>query len=288
LAPAPTIGRPGGTVQQRADRRHASECFADAALPRAPVPRTGDAVAASRTARSTRTPLGVTLSRRTAHAAVARPSPRRIQERNADLRIGRRGGAAFRCYVPAPVRQDYAVSGHQKGGLDVLCAELGRILADASDFSLVITDLERFKLLNDTHGHQAGDKALSLYADVIKQCLRENDLAARWGGEEFVIVLRQSNAEDAAQWTERVRDLLEMRLSTASSVRFTSSYGIADASLSRNLTERMRLADEALYVSKENGRNRTTIAGRDGQPSAQRHDAEENAAIDNDRLSHAS
>jgi diguanylate cyclase (GGDEF)-like protein len=128
--------------------------------------------------------------------------------------------------------------------------------------ALVVCDLDRFKMLNDTHGHAAGDNALRLFADTVRSVLRAEDIAARWGGEEFTLVLPGTDAAGAAETAERIRQSLAKRLLEARGPVFTSSYGVSDSSMGGSFEDLLRLADDALYRAKEAGRDRVCIASQ--------------------------
>ncbi|HEY2276549.1 MAG TPA: diguanylate cyclase [Steroidobacteraceae bacterium] len=127
-------------------------------------------------------------------------------------------------------------------------------------YALVVCDLDRFKMLNDTHGHAAGDNALRLFADTVRSVLRSEDIAARWGGEEFTLVLPGADAAGAAETAERIRQSLAKRLLDARGPAFTSSYGVCDSSMGGGFEDLLRLADDALYRAKEAGRDRVCVA----------------------------
>lgn len=139
-------------------------------------------------------------------------------------------------------------------------ARLRELMRGQQPFALVMADLDHFKLLNDTHGHQAGDEALRAFADVVRDCARAHDIAARWGGEEFAFVLVQANADQALQWVDRVRARLAGELQRRSAPAFTASFGIADSSAGPPLEAVIGAADRALYAAKGQGRNRGVIA----------------------------
>ncbi len=153
---------------------------------------------------------------------------------------------------------------------------------------MVLTDLDEFKRLNDTRGHEAGDQALRLFAETLRASLREGDLAARWGGEEFVLILPQSNAAKAQEVAERIRAMLAEKLLVGAIPHFTASFGIADTSMGTRFEQLLRMADEALYRAKESGRDCVRVAG--GQPTAspaRRRAFEHPAAPDLDLIAHA-
>jgi diguanylate cyclase (GGDEF)-like protein len=127
--------------------------------------------------------------------------------------------------------------------------------------AVIMADIDHFKVVNDTYGHQAGDEVLKNIANIIQKTIRKAVMAARYGGEEFVLYLHNVDREKAKQKAERLRLIIEqMRFEFGGKeVGITASLGIAcypsDGSETRELLER---ADEALYRSKQGGRNRTT------------------------------
>ena len=130
-------------------------------------------------------------------------------------------------------------------------------------FTLVIADLDKFKQLNDTHGHEAGDRALRLFAQTAKQTLRDHDLIARWGGEEFVIVLPELDRFQAVNVLDRVRHDLAVA-HPGETARFTASFGVTDSSQADTLEELLSIADAGLYAAKQAGRDRAVV----GEPTA--------------------
>jgi len=135
---------------------------------------------------------------------------------------------------------------------------LHALIADETPFAIVMADLDHFKLLNDTHGHEAGDQALQRFARVLTATLREKDLVCRWGGEEFTVVLPDVDLAEAVSMTERVREALALALVDGRAPRFTASFGVAHSDeAGAALGELLRRADQALYAAKEAGRNRT-------------------------------
>lgn len=137
-----------------------------------------------------------------------------------------------------------------------------RLKLGGKPFVLVMCDLDHFKRLNDTHGHPAGDDALRTFADVIRSCTREHDLASRWGGEEFAFVLADADEDKTVHWTQRLREQLAQTLRSRSKPVFTASFGIAESSAGHTVEALVRLADEALYRAKSEGRDRTAVADR--------------------------
>ena len=125
-------------------------------------------------------------------------------------------------------------------------------------FALAVADLDRFKMINDTHGHEAGDRALRLFARVVSEALRDGDILARWGGEEFVLALPGIDRHDAVRILDRLREELA-DAQPSDTPRFTSSFGVTDSQLATTLDQMLKIADHGLYVSKQTGRDRVTI-----------------------------
>jgi len=145
--------------------------------------------------------------------------------------------------------------------------------SEGKSFALVLADLDHFKRLNDSRGHEAGDQALRLFAETVRLSLRDGDMGARWGGEEFALILPQTSASQAQEVVDRVRAKLAENLLAGSIPAFTASFGISDTTMSPRFEELLRMADEALYRAKESGRDRAVIAGHHGSaaaPSARR------------------
>ncbi|RAW17265.1 diguanylate cyclase [Paenibacillus taichungensis] len=124
-------------------------------------------------------------------------------------------------------------------------------------FSIVVLDIDRFKSINDTYGHHAGDQVLKHIANIIKLSVRTQDVCSRFGGEEFVVLLRHTDSKTAYQIAEHIRVSVEQSILPIDR-SVTISAGIAEYPLhSTTATELFHLADNALYQAKEEGRNRT-------------------------------
>ncbi len=147
---------------------------------------------------------------------------------------------------------------------------LRELLKNCPLFAVVIADLDRFKQLNDTHGHEAGDRALRLFAQVATQTLRDDDLIARWGGEEFVIALPELDRFQAVSVLERLRADLAIA-HPGQTPHFTASFGVTDSTRADTLEALLQIADGGLYAAKSGGRDRATIG-------------EESAAQANDKI----
>jgi diguanylate cyclase (GGDEF)-like protein len=144
--------------------------------------------------------------------------------------------------------------------------------------SLILLDVDHFKKVNDTFGHEAGDVALRQLADSLRQELRGVDTAARYGGEEFAVILPQAGVEGAVAVAERLRAAIE-RTEVPGVGYITASFGVATYPL--HATSRDMLvgtADRALYNAKDNGRNRVCTPPVDGVLTDSMFDVEENGA----------
>jgi diguanylate cyclase (GGDEF)-like protein len=129
--------------------------------------------------------------------------------------------------------------------------------------SVLLFDVDHFKTVNDTHGHDAGDDVLRAIAETVRENLRHFDTLARYGGEEFVVVLPNTDTPEGVKTAERLRTQIEsLDIATAGrSLRVTASFGVATLTTDmREESELLRAADEALYAAKRSGRNRTEIA----------------------------
>jgi diguanylate cyclase (GGDEF)-like protein len=145
-------------------------------------------------------------------------------------------------------------------------AEVARANRTRTPLAVALIDVDNFKVINDTHGHLAGDKALQALSRSIKIFLREYDLVGRFGGEEFALVLPQTDEQDARRVAERMRThIADMPIEVSSKagpeiIRVTVSIGVAALSTSGSqLTELLATADAALYRAKHAGRNQVWV-----------------------------
>jgi diguanylate cyclase (GGDEF)-like protein len=134
------------------------------------------------------------------------------------------------------------------------------LMREERPFAVAMCDLDNFKLLNDTHGHEAGDRALRVFASTLKTSLRPGDHAARYGGEEFLLVFPDSGADAAAKAVERLREELALAVNQGGTPVFTSSFGVADLSHGTTIDQILKHADEALLLAKREGKNRVLVA----------------------------
>ncbi len=167
-------------------------------------------------------------------------------------------------------------------------AEVARAVRTGSPLAVALLDLDRFKQINDTYGHLLGDEVLRQIAGTMTQILRDYDLAGRFGGEEFVMLLPQTRAVDAFRIAERVRaHISELPIYSggvdgSERVPVTVSIGVAalDAGSRRELTELLAAADAALYRAKASGRDQVQMISTSRGLSAVRPPAEDVAPPD--------
>jgi len=134
---------------------------------------------------------------------------------------------------------------------------------DKGALSVLMIDIDRFKAVNDLYGHMVGDQAIKEVAAIIKRTIRESDLCARFGGEEFAVLLPATNESSALLVAEKIRTAVESNLfdiGRPNKIQLTVSIGIATLSQKLNTLDGiLSKADIALYWSKENGRNRNSV-----------------------------
>lgn len=127
---------------------------------------------------------------------------------------------------------------------------------------LAILDIDHFKSINDTHGHDAGDEVLREVAAILQREVRTGDLVGRWGGEEFVVYVRQSDLVGAKKLLDRLRNLIGttvISIGVAREIAVTFSAGVVSLENASDWRESLTRADQGLYRSKENGRNCVTV-----------------------------
>ena len=128
--------------------------------------------------------------------------------------------------------------------------------------SLLLLDIDDFKVFNDTHGHLEGDKVLVRFSQIIKSCLRANDSAYRYGGEEFTVILPETGGERAKTVAQRIRKSLEaekFKPQPDKDVKITISIGVTQYFPKEELSSFIQRADKAMYLSKQSGRNRVSV-----------------------------
>lgn len=142
---------------------------------------------------------------------------------------------------------------------DILQDETKRAKRQSNPFSVVMMDIDHFKSINDTHGHDVGDRVLQAVSKTIAAQLREVDVLARWGGEEFLILLRGTNLGGARQVAEKCRAALAAE-AIEEQGQITASFGVAQGQNDESVRDLVHRADIALYAAKSAGRNRVHTA----------------------------
>jgi diguanylate cyclase (GGDEF)-like protein len=142
-------------------------------------------------------------------------------------------------------------------------AELSRLRDHGVEYSVAFLDLDHFKQLNDTFGHETGDRALRSFARLVRRAVRDADLVCRYGGEEFVVVMPEADATESRPVLERIVRSLADAVASGDVPPFTVSAGLADSGLADDATDVIRHADEAMFRAKQQGRDRIVIACED-------------------------
>lgn len=148
--------------------------------------------------------------------------------------------------------------------------ELARAERQAEPISVILFDLDKFKTINDSHGHDVGDQVLVAAGEIATNYVRPYDLAARIGGEEFCIVLPKTTETEAADIAERLRAALaKTTVTPLAQGRLTASFGVYQGEAGESFAQMLRVADTLLYDAKQGGRNRVRQAARNtaGNPA---------------------
>ncbi len=137
-------------------------------------------------------------------------------------------------------------------------------MRNGNDLSIIILDIDKFKNINDTYGHSVGDKVIISLANNLEANIRESDVVARFGGEEFVILLNNTNLENSVIIAEKIRKKIEEIeiIDGENILKFTASFGVAkydDELDAEKIEYTITRADDALYLAKENGRNQVMV-----------------------------
>ena len=149
---------------------------------------------------------------------------------------------------------------------EILAAEISRAQRFAHQLAVVVLDLDRFKEINDSFGHAAGDVMLRAVSQLLSSLARQGDTVARWGGEEFVVVLPETDLAGATRFAERLRRTIEAH--AVGDMQTSASCGVATMLPDDGPADLVGAADRALYQAKANGRNRTESAIRGPRPAA--------------------
>jgi len=169
-----------------------------------------------------------------------------------------RNALMYRAALSASVRDPLTGVHNRTNFREVLDREVELSHRHGTPLSLIMIDVDRFKTINDKHGHAAGDVALKSIAHCMLECIRDSDILFRYGGEEFCIALANTNLAGARKLAERVRRALEILVVRASGKRLhvTASFGVSTLATGDDATLLVEKADESLYRAKALGRNR--------------------------------
>lgn len=132
---------------------------------------------------------------------------------------------------------------------------------DGEPLSVMMLDIDRFKKINDTYGHQNGDRVIETLAQIVTSIKRESDIACRYGGEEFILLLPKTSREGALKLAQRIRKTMESHTvagDKGEKIQFTVSVGVSQADYEKdgNIEAVIKRADDAMYQAKKEGRNR--------------------------------
>ncbi len=141
---------------------------------------------------------------------------------------------------------------------NLLCVEMKRVKRQKKTFSLIIFDIDNFKSVNDTYGHLVGDEVIKSMASISTTTIRESDIFARWGGEEFTVLLPETKLENAALVAEKLRTAVS-DFDFGEPGHMSCSFGVAEYILEEEMDSIIKDADEALYFAKKNGRDQVSI-----------------------------
>ena len=133
-----------------------------------------------------------------------------------------------------------------------------QVKTQGAQAALVMCDLDRFKDINDIHGHLVGDRAIQRVARVLRIESRREDAVVRWGGDEFMILLFDTDITAATEFAERMKVVIEEQVDPQYG-RLTMSFGVAMLSPDRSLDETFAQVDSAMYAAKDQGRNRVVV-----------------------------
>lgn len=150
------------------------------------------------------------------------------------------------------------------------------------NFGLLLLDADKFKNINDTYGHKSGDRVLIHLADLCRNSLREEDIVSRFGGEEFVIYLNNTDTQAAAAVAERLRSVIadsSVPDDTGNNIKFTVSIGVVSSEKTASLEVLLRQVDDAMYLAKNSGRNRIAVYDEEAVKNMAKKNAPKNRDV---------
>lgn len=150
---------------------------------------------------------------------------------------------------------------NRRGVEEKLIYEKDRMERSGKTFSLILCDIDYFKKINDKYGHDGGDYILTQIAKTIEKQSRKQDVVCRWGGEEFLLLLPETELEGAASLAEKIRKQMEVNIQIFKSqkIHITLSLGVACMAGFGNVDDCIKKADLRLYAAKGGGRNRVVF-----------------------------
>lgn len=152
---------------------------------------------------------------------------------------------------------------------EIVPRELARSHRHNTELSVIIADIDHFKNINDNFGHHMGDKVLKGMGSILKRKLRRQDLAFRYGGEEFLILLPDTNVDNAVKAANKLRQTIErQRFTKGKQGKWTASFGVSQLNNNEDWDSVIQRADEALYQAKHNGRNTVICSRKEHVPKA--------------------
>ncbi len=142
---------------------------------------------------------------------------------------------------------------------DILAKEIKREKRYQNSLSMIIFDIDNFKYFNDTYGHDIGDEVLKVIASILLQNVREHDTVVRWGGEEFIVLLPQTQLDGAKNVAEKIRMAIEKYEDEKIPISITASFGVTSLEEKDTDISFIKKADKALYQAKNNGKNQVIV-----------------------------
>ena len=254
LDPAETKGRIAKDVRKLAERRGAGS-----------VPDEDEAVRAAEQAPCRFEGVAGPPAPRHAHASRSLPAAPAAHGKDPAHQRRLPGTAHGHEQPPAHARAHRRADGisNRLDAMEKLEAERSRVERHGGIFSIAIADIDDFKAINDAHGHEAGDRVLASVGRVLRSAMRREDTCARWGGEEFLFLLPETDLQAAESLVGKLLDAVRSSTVTCegATLRCTLSAGFTSFSAGRTVDDMLREADAGLYSAKRLGKNRAVRAG---------------------------
>jgi diguanylate cyclase (GGDEF)-like protein len=152
---------------------------------------------------------------------------------------------------------------NRRAAMPLVNEAMKRVQGSKAKYALMLIDLDSFKRVNDRHGHTVGDEVLMMLAKKVSGLLRSGDVFARWGGEEFLLLARIEQDDDAHIVAEKIRSKVEESEFGVDGLKVTVSIGVVLTATDSHFDALFQCADKALYEAKQQGRNRVQFAASD-------------------------